>query len=126
MSLPSPLDGLRGLRLALYDEALTAGPLGIGKDSLLEAVAPDGEKLAMTDREIALQWPEARAELQWLIDNHLLEWLFSGLLRARSTAAAVAAHSPRPEQVAAPTPPVAQLRTPACTPGRQGAQATFF
>lgn len=75
VTLPAPLDGLRGLRLAIYDEALAAGPLGIGRDTLLVTVEPDAKRLGITD-----SWPD----FEWLVVNRFLVWMPDGLLRARN------------------------------------------
>lgn len=64
-----------GLRLAIYDEALAAGPLGIGRDTLLWAVQGDMQRLAVSDA-----WPD----FEWLVQQRVLLWMDNGLLRARS------------------------------------------
>ncbi|HLP07913.1 MAG TPA: hypothetical protein VK178_07085 [Opitutaceae bacterium] len=133
---------LRGLRLALYDEALAAGARGRTAAELRAATAEEALRMGLR--------PEAYSgELQWLLDHHLLHEYQTGKYRARSREEAVALNAGRerrnteernPEgecgnqeirnlkpEAAPAAPAVAQLRTPVFAPrlARRG-QGTFF
>ena len=114
MTLPAPLDGLYGLRLALYSEALDAGPLS--RSSLLARVARDC-------RTRGLAYSDAERELGWLVQHHLLQAGARELYSVVEKEAAV-------EQcgIAKPAPAAtSQLRTPVFAPRQmRHGQTTFF
>lgn len=146
MTMPTPqpiLDGLHGLRLALYDEALAAGPCGLSCAELRARTAEDRERLGCT--------PSAeRAAWAWLAAQGLLReyqpdrWRGIALAEARPVSGdrapvtsdrltVAGEQSPvdshrRPETGDRNTAPaVAQLRTPAVEmKTRKGGQLAFF
>ena len=106
---------LRGLRLALYDEALGAGPRGLTAPELRTATYEEAQRMGLR--------PEAHAEaIRWLVDHHLLHEYQAGRYRARSLDEAAA------DETAQPSPsPTAQLRTPVIEPKtRKGGQISFL
>ena len=128
------IDGLIGLRLALYDEALSAGPRG-GTAADLEAAVAD-ETLRMGKR------PETvAADIAWLAEAGWIVEYTAGRYRAVDKEAVVAEGASSGERVASsqtpatetrsstpePRPAVAQLRTPVFAPRQtRGGQGTFF
>lgn len=115
---PEIITELRGLRLALYDEALAAGPRGLSAPELRTATFEEAQRMGLR--------PEAHAEaLRWLIDQGLLQEYQAGRYRARAKAAAAEIGDQR--ERAEKSPAVAQLRTPVFAPRqRRDGQGTFF
>lgn len=115
------LHGLRGLRLALYDEALAAGPRGLTAPELRAGTAEEALRMGLR--------PEAYAEAErWLLDHGLLHEYQAGRFRARPREQWEAGNAEsetrnvKPEALA-----VAQLRTPIFAPRlRRDGQGTFF
>ncbi len=128
MNGDSILRELRGLRLALYDEALSAGPRGLTAPELRAATIEEAQRMGLR--------PEAHAEaVRWLLEHRLLDEYQAGRYRARAKEAALAQQDDAPAPTSGPPTPepapskpvVAQLRTPVFTPRqRRDGQTTFF
>lgn len=129
MTMPTPqpiLDGLHGLRLALYDEALAAGPRGLTALELRAGTAEEALRMGLQ--------PEAFAEAErWLRDHGLLHEYQVGRLRARpreqwGSGNSELGNSERGTRNSERgTPAVAQLRTPVFAPRlRRDGQGAFF
>lgn len=132
---PTPLAGLRGLRLALYDEALTAGPRGLTAPELRNATYEEAQRMGLR--------PEAHAEdVRWLLEHKLLAEYQPGRYRARGREEAVALWNGTPtaarqtedrgqktedSERKRPQAATTQLRTPLFAPRqRRDGQGTFF
>ena len=131
------IDGLNGLRLALYDEALGAGPRGLSAAEMAAAVADEALRMGKRPEAVA-------ADVAWLGEAGWIVEYTAGRYRARAKedvlgapeGAAVASseergassQTPKPEtRNPAPKPAVAQLRTPVFAPRTaRGGQGTFF
>ena len=128
------ISGLLGLRLALYDEALRAGPRGLGRAELLATVADEALRMGMR--------PESQAAaVDWLLEAGWIAEYTAGRYRARAKEDAMAevecgnqesgkpeTRNHRPETAnTRPSAAVAQLRTPVFAPRQaRGGQGTFF
>ena len=124
------ISGLLGLRLALYDEALRAGPRGLGRAELLATVADEALRMGMR--------PESQAAgVDWLLEAGWIAEYTTGRYRARAKEDVMAevecgnqesgkpeTRNPKPETVAAPR---AALRAPSACPQqpRKGQLALF-
>lgn len=127
------ISGLLGLRLALYDEALRAGPRGLDRAELLATVADEALRMGMR--------PESQAAgVDWLLEAGWIAEYTTGRYRARakedvmaeagaSSGERVASSRTIPEPAPSTEKPaaVAQLRTPVFAPRQaRGGQGTFF
>lgn len=108
--------GLHGMRLAIWDELLAAGPAGLSLAELRARTLADVERLGADEGDVA----EA---LAWLREHRLLVEYQPGRYRGNRMPET---GDRKIEETKADRPTVAQLRTPALTPTtRRGGQMTF-
>ena len=106
-------EGLQGLRLALYDEALSAGPRGLLADELAAATHDDAQRMGLLPTQ---QQPH----LAWLVEAGWLVEYQAG--RYRAVPKEIVATLPESERAAAEPPRqhhAPATRPPAPTPPRQ-------
>ena len=121
MTPPDILGGLTGLRLALADELLAAGPRGCSAPDLLWITALDAERRGEGEAE-------QRAALRWLLEQGIAHEYTPGKYRARPREQWGTGNAePETRNVKPEASAVAQLRTPIFAPRlRRDGQGTFF